>query len=440
MPTLQDDDPLTRQWSKRFRKDPLAAGVIADLSGRGDEIWQHAFELLRRESPEYRNAIDDEFTRESKMHCNELLRTIVAIATGRAAKSGGDLFAFVRVHAEWRARHGVPLIASLHAYRLAHRTYSGITREPLLAHAEKKAALLSMTLLSDFWIELFDHVGAVLAEAHAVVERITVAQNTPVYTALIGSLLGGLPPADAEERRLCALCGIRAGAPLAVAVLRPRDDSSGSAIDRDAALRSLVRLLDETLPHASFGKLIAVRSGEVTAIICSDKGGRGAIEALQRNGFVRRATNGSAADVGVSRDSTEIVQLPAAVEEARLAADFAQPSQPVMHFSDIDLAEYLIRRADAVAFRLMPDWARRFDLDEDAQSQELRRTIRAFADSNLNVKQTARCVGVHINTVYFRLNRIKKLTGVDPRTFSGTVFLLTVLRLQEIGDHRKHIR
>jgi PucR C-terminal helix-turn-helix domain len=437
MPTPQDD-PLIRQWSKRFRKDPLAAGAIADLSGRGDEIWQHAFELLRRESPEYRNAIDDEFTRESKIHCNELLRTIVAIATGRAAKSG-DVFAFVRAHAEWRARHGVPLIASLHAYRLAHRTYSGLTRAPLLAHSETRTALLSMTMLSDFWIELFDHVGAMLAEAHAVVERMTAAQNTHAYTALIDSLLRGQPPTDAEGRRLCALCGIRAGTLLAVAILRQREGSKGSTIDRDAALRSLMRLLDETLPHASFGKLITARSGEVTAIICSDKGGRGAIEALRRNGFVRRTTDGSTADVGVSRDTTEIVQLPAAVEEARLAADFTRPSQPIMHFSDIDLAEYLIRRADDVAFRLVPDWARRFGPDEDAQSQELRRTIRAFADCNLNVKQTARRVGVHINTVYFRLNRIKKLTGVDPRTYSGTVFLLTALRLQEVGDHRKQI-
>jgi sugar diacid utilization regulator len=65
------------------------------------------------------------------------------------------------------------------------------------------------------------------------------------------------------------------------------------------------------------------------------------------------------------------------------------------------------------------------------QSAELSRTIRAFAESSLNVKQTARRLGVHTNTVYFRLNRIHKLTGVDPRTFSGTSLLLTALRLRE---------
>src|ERR1700719_4061651 len=184
-------DTLIRQWSERFRKDPLASRVVAGLRGRSDEIWQSTFELLQRESPEYRNSVDDEFTQESKSHCNELLRTIIVIAAGRTTKSDGDIFAFVRSHAEWRARHGVPLIASLHAYRLAHRTYWGITREALLRHAGKKAALLTMTMLSDFWIELFDHVGAVLAEAHAVEERLTAAQNTRTFVALVDGLLGG---------------------------------------------------------------------------------------------------------------------------------------------------------------------------------------------------------------------------------------------------------
>jgi len=33
------------------------------------------------------------------------------------------------------------------------------------------------------------------------------------------------------------------------------------------------------------------------------------------------------------------------------------------------------------------------------------------------------------HTVYFRLNRMRKLNGIDPRTYSGTSLFLTVLRL-----------
>jgi carbohydrate diacid regulator len=55
-----------------------------------------------------------------------------------------------------------------------------------------------------------------------------------------------------------------------------------------------------------------------------------------------------------------------------------------------------------------------------------------FAECSLNVKQTARRLDVHTNTVYFRLNRINKLTGIDPRTFSGASVLLTALRLLDV--------
>src|SRR6266700_3478279 len=92
-------DVLIRQWGERFRQDPLATGVVLALRERSDQIWEHAFALLQRESPEYRNSVDEEFTKESKAHCNELLRMIIAVAVARVKKSGADPFDFVRTHA-----------------------------------------------------------------------------------------------------------------------------------------------------------------------------------------------------------------------------------------------------------------------------------------------------------------------------------------------------
>jgi hypothetical protein len=53
-------------WSERIRQSPLATAILASLAGRAPEIWRRTFDLLRKESPEYRNAVDDEFTVESK--------------------------------------------------------------------------------------------------------------------------------------------------------------------------------------------------------------------------------------------------------------------------------------------------------------------------------------------------------------------------------------
>jgi PucR C-terminal helix-turn-helix domain/GGDEF-like domain len=434
---------VLRRWGERFAKDALAARIVAGFRARADDIWRHAFTLLQRESPEYRNAVDAEFAEESKAHCNELLRTIVSIAARRTGRLGADPFEFVRVHARWRARHRVPLIASLHAYRLAHRTYWDFTREALPRDAKNKQAIRSLSMLSDFWIELFDHVGAVLADAHAVEERRIVAESTTSYAALIAELLCGREPQDAESVRLCALSGIRAGAPTAVLLARPATLAEDNPVEVEVTLRAFARFLEEALPRSAFGLLADVRGSEVVAVICGAAGGGGsgsagaareAMQALRRSGFTRRAGNGHGVRVGLSLDVDAIARLPAAHEEARLALEFAGAREPLMHFADIDLREFLVRRADKAAVRLVPEWAHTFSRAKDARLSELYRTIHAFADCNFNVKRTARRLSIHTNTVYFRLNRINTLTGINPRTYAGTAQMLTALRLLEIHD------
>ncbi|HEV2548332.1 MAG TPA: helix-turn-helix domain-containing protein [Stellaceae bacterium] len=431
---MQDpqSDPRVRQWSDRFRKDRLAKAVVVGLRDRADEIWHHAFHLLQRESAEYRNSVDEEFAGESKSHCNALLSLIVATAAGEMRRRGLDAFDIVRTHAQWRAQHRVPLIASLHAYRIAHRTYSELSQDALARHGKPKDIVRSQRMLSDFWIEFFDHIGSVLAEAHAVEEGLIIAQEGRRYATLFDDLLRGIAPSDRELQRLCALRGIRPSAPLAVAVAKPRLPVDGHPVDLEVTLRSFRRLLEQVLSPAVFGSLVDIRNDQVTAIVCTEaETGRKLLQALRRGGFAKRAANGHAAYVGISRDVAEIGELPEALKEAEVAFQFADVPHPLMHFPNIELTDLLVRRADRIAFRLIPAWASRLHAAADGQSRELSRTIRAFALCNFNVKRTAHLLGVHTNTVYFRLNRMKKLSGLDPRTYAGASTILAALRLLE---------
>ena len=54
-------------------------------------------------------------------------------------------------------------------------------------------------------------------------------------------------------------------------------------------------------------------------------------------------------------------------------------TRPLMHFSDIDLPDFLIRRADKTALNLVPDWTRHL-IPGGGQSGELARTIRIAVD------------------------------------------------------------
>ena len=344
-------------WRERFRKSPLAREVIASLEGRAQEIWRRTLDLLRKESPEYRNAVDDEFTVESKSHCGELLKAIVVIGAGRPC--GADPFAFVRRHAEWRARRQVPLVASLHAYRLAHKTYWSITREQLAEHRRQKEALEALAALSDFWIELFERVGAVLEEAHGAEEARIVAQHTRAHAAVVDSLLNGIEPGDGEARQLLTLCGMRPLRTMTVGLVRPMLTDNGTHVDAEVALRSLGRLLHQVLPSSVFGKLVGTRHGEIIVIANSeaDTAGR-LLKHLGRHGFGRRGAESLGARIGVGLDKRAVVHLPEALEEAGMALEFTGGNRALRHFAEIDLAELVIHGADRAALRLIPDWVR----------------------------------------------------------------------------------
>ena len=420
-----------QSWTARFRHDRLARQVVTGLAARSQEIWTRTFAALNVQSPEYRNSVDAEFTTESRNHCAELLRVILAIASGRI--EGTDQFAFVRKHAEWRAQHGVPLVASLHAYRVAHKTYWDFTRQALAGKPTKKGALSALATLSDFWLELFEVVGALLEEGHAEEEARIVAQNSQAYGALVDALLRGEIPVDRTTHELGKLFGIGSGMRLAVVLVRPVHAGHPQPLDSDASLRSTGRLIQQVFPSSLFGKLIAVRSQESIVILSASRETVAlAARTLAASPIVRNGDGSSVrATIGISLEKIEIAHLPDALAEARIALHLTDPSRPLICFGNIDLVDFLIRTADSAALRLVPEWARQAHRLND-RSTDLVRTMRVFAECNLRVKHTARRLRVHVNTVYFRLNKIKERTGLDPRTFAGASYLLAALRLLDV--------
>ena len=62
------------------------------------------------------------------------------------------------------------------------------------------------------------------------------------------------------------------------------------------------------------------------------------------------------------------------------------------------------------------------DLDE-----ELLMTIETFFENSLNISSTSRALYAHRNTLVYRLDKIKKLTGLDIRVFEDALTLRLAL-------------
>lgn len=422
---------LVRDWGPRLTRDPLAKRILVAAQARVPDVQLAALDGLQRENAAFQRAAGEQFRNEAIGHCKDSSHTMFAIASGRVASLGADPFGFVRLHAVRRARQQFPLAGSLNAYRLAHKGYWTVIREQIVALArdDEQVSACSM-LLSEFLIEFFDVLSGILTDAYLAEEQRLVAQRLRARVVLLEDLLNGRPPGDLDARDVSESCGIRNGSNVAVAVIRPSSSASSLRTERDTALAGLYEVVEDILSTHRLSALVERRDGAVVAIASGADGVARVMTAALRTGLARRHNDlAFAVAVGIGLEAKEITDLPQAYQEAERAAEFAELRRPVVNFADIDLVELLLSRPDRAALRLIPAWASRLRDVDSKRAGDLLRTVRAFADSDLNVKRTARHLKLHANTVYFRLNRVKKLTGVDPRSFSGASLLLTAMRM-----------
>ncbi len=72
----------------------------------------------------------------------------------------------------------------------------------------------------------------------------------------------------------------------------------------------------------------------------------------------------------------------------------------------------------------------------DSLDQETLFTIHKFFENNLNVSETARKLFVHRNTLVYRLEKIKKLTGLDLREFDDAITFKVALMVKKYLSSR----
>lgn len=58
------------------------------------------------------------------------------------------------------------------------------------------------------------------------------------------------------------------------------------------------------------------------------------------------------------------------------------------------------------------------------KKEEMIEVIKAMRDSDLNIGTASRKLFMHRNTLYYKLGKIQRETGIDPKTFDGLVKLL----------------
>jgi carbohydrate diacid regulator len=69
-------------------------------------------------------------------------------------------------------------------------------------------------------------------------------------------------------------------------------------------------------------------------------------------------------------------------------------------------------------------------------NDEMIHTIETFFDNSLNLSETARKLYIHRNTLVYRLEKIRKLTGLDLREFEHAITFKVALMVKKYLDSK----
>jgi sugar diacid utilization regulator len=100
-----------------------------------------------------------------------------------------------------------------------------------------------------------------------------------------------------------------------------------------------------------------------------------------------------------------------------------------MSLSELSAFDYLTRRGDATARRLVSPAVWRFVEEDAAAGGALTTTLLEYAAADLNAKVAAQRLYIHVNTAHHRLARIAEKTGCDLRRLADVQEILIAIRL-----------
>ena len=385
----------------------LAGAVLDRMEREVDAIAGRMATATRAEVTEYAAVRDPAFAGEVLAHAADHVRAFVRCARTGRPPAGGELD-FVRQRGAQRARELLPLDALLEAYLIGQRTtwevvvdFAGDSPEGLQTAQELTAVTFDYT----------HAINVALADAYVRERQALTAESERGRRDLLDHLLAGGAP---DDRRAAAL-GLRTDAPHVVVVAVADDDRLG--------LVAQALALDDRASGFAVG-----RNDEVIALVPVYVR-RGPLEvraAVERAGARLARTHGLTIRAGVSAVCESLAEVAAGYGQAKRALSHA-PAAGVIALEQVGLLDYLVEHADDGVEKLVPAAAHTLR-DERG---DLAATLRAYADSDMNVARTAARLVVHPNTVHYRLRRIAESTGRDPRSFGDLVELLLATRLSE---------
>ncbi len=144
--------------------------------------------------------------------------------------------------------------------------------------------------------------------------------------------------------------------------------------------------------------------------------------------------------IGIGTVVTQLKELAVSYKEAQVAIDVGKVfdvEKSIVSYENLGIGRLIYQLPTTLCDMFLNEVFKKNSID--SLDKETLFTIQKFFENNLNVSETSRKLFVHRNTLVYRLEKIKKLTGLDLREFDHAIIFkvaLMVKRYMESTDNK----
>ena len=139
--------------------------------------------------------------------------------------------------------------------------------------------------------------------------------------------------------------------------------------------------------------------------------------------------------VGIGTAVEGIKDLARSFREAQVSLEVGKvfdTEKSIVSYDNLGIARLIYQLPTTLCDMFLKEVFKRGSIDN--LDQETLFTIQKFFENNLNVSETSRKLFVHRNTLVYRLEKIKKLTGLDLREFDDAIVFKVALMVKKYLD------
>ena len=142
--------------------------------------------------------------------------------------------------------------------------------------------------------------------------------------------------------------------------------------------------------------------------------------------------------IGIGTVAEHLRSLADSYKEAQTAIDVGKvfdTEKSIINYENLGIGRLIYQLPTTLCEIFLSEVFKKNSID--SLDQETLFTINKFFENNLNVSETSRKLFVHRNTLVYRLEKIKKLTGLDLRQFDHAIVFKVALMVRKYLSSRE---